>query len=107
MRPQCVLSLPLCLVFGLAGCGPEQPWVGAPPVEDNVLNERTGPADPCGAGRLQGLVGQPASNANVAALPGESRILYPDMAFNLNDFQQGRVTVRVDNSNVITSVRCG
>lgn len=94
-----------CLALGLAACGPAQPVVGPPPVESDLL-QTVGPGDPCGAGRLQGLVGQDASNANVAALPGGSRILYPDMTSG-PAFKADRITIRVDAGNRITAVGCG
>ena len=82
-----------------------QQVVGGPPAESNGL-QPVGPADPCGAGRLQGLVGQDAAAANSAALPAEYRILYPDMSAGTG-FVQDRVTIRVDGQNHITSVQCG
>ena len=100
-----ISGLAFCLAIGLAGCGPEQPVVGGPPAESNGL-QPVGPADPCGAGRLQGLVGQDAAAANSAALPAEYRILYPDMSAGTG-FKQERVTIRVDGQNHIMSVQCG
>jgi hypothetical protein len=104
MHPTGLAALPLCLVL-LLGCGPEPPVVGGPRAQGDLL-QTVGPADPCGAGRLQGLVGQDAAQANVAALPEMSRVLYPDMGDG-GPFMQQRVTIRVSNANTITSVGCG
>jgi hypothetical protein len=105
MRLSNVSGVVLSGALALGGCGPEQQVVGGPPAENSGL-QTVGPADPCGAGRLQGLVGQEARAANVAALPAESRILYPDMSAG-TAFRQDRVTVEVDNASRITGVRCG
>lgn len=104
-RPSRFPAAAACLALGLAACGPEQPVIGPPPAESNNLLT-VGPGDPCGAGRLQGLVGQDAGAANVAALPGGSRILYPDMASG-PAYKADRITIRVDAGNRITDVTCG
>ena len=62
--------------------------------------------DPCGAGRLQQLVGQGAEALNAAALPVELRIVYPG-AETGPAFRSDRVTVTVDELATITSVACG
>ncbi len=93
-----------CLAIGLAGCGEQQVAVGPPEESNNQMP--VGPADPCGAGRLQAMVGENAGAADSANYPGESRILYPGMSGG-PAFVQNRVTVRVDGENRITSVACG
>ena len=105
MRLSSACGLSLCLALALGACSPGQQVAGAPPEESNGL-QPVGPDNPCGAGRLQGLVGKSAADAYVAALPAGSRILYPDQSAG-PAFVQDRITVKVDSSNVITSVQCG
>jgi len=93
----------LLVLAGVAGCD-----TGAKPYLGDALGDGVfmGNADSCGAGRLQGLVGQDASAANGAAFAGEFRILYPDDAGGAM-YRPERTTVRVDAANRISKVQCG
>jgi len=93
----------LVVLAGVAGCD-----TGAKPYLGDALGDGVfmANADSCGAGRLQGLVGQDASAANGAAFTGEFRVLYPGEAGGAM-FRPERTTVRVDAANRISKVQCG
>jgi hypothetical protein len=102
MRPACSGA---CLALALAGCSPDPDAVGRP-MTPGTTQDRVFVGDPCGAGRLQSLVGQNAETLNAAALPVESRIVYPG-AETGPAFRSDRLTVIVDESATITRVECG
>ena len=97
----------LCLALALGACSPEpDPDAVGRPMTPGNLQDKVFVGDPCGAGRLQNLVGQNAEVLNAAALPVESRVIYPGAATG-PAFRSDRVTVTVDQSATITSIVCG
>jgi hypothetical protein len=95
-----------CLAIALAACSPDPDAVGRPMTATGLTGAYLPPVDPCGAGRLRGLVGQNAAALNSAALPAEYRIVYP---WNEGGgaFRAERLTVTVDASTTITRITCG
>jgi hypothetical protein len=97
----------LGLALALGACAPDPDAVGRPMTGAQSPGATyLVPGDTCGAGPLQNLVGQNAGALNAAALPVESRILYPDMPAG-GAFRSDRLTATVDDSDTITRIACG
>ncbi len=84
----------------LTACVPvtSPPDPGIDPVPDPAL-------DACGAGELQGLVGQPASVLTTMKFRLDTRILRPGMAVTM-DFRPDRLNIDIDAGEKITRVYC-
>jgi Peptidase inhibitor I78 family len=84
------------LLIGLAACvpvdAPEQPA----PIQGGT----------CGAGALQGLVGQPSTVLHVMKFAGPVRFIRPGMAVTM-DYRDNRLNIDIDASETITRVVCG
>ena len=83
------ICLVACLLV-LAGCG-QPPAAGA---------------GTCGAGRLGGWIGQPATALDEQYLPEEHRLVAPGMAVT-QDYRPNRLNVLLDRQGRITGFRCG
>lgn len=80
----------LVVAMGLAGC----------------VTETAEVADACGAGALQGLVGQPLAALDAVRVTGPLRVIAPGMAVTM-DFRADRLNVEHDAARVITRISCG
>jgi hypothetical protein len=67
--------------------------------------EGAGP-DGCGAGALQGLVGQSATVLQRMKFAGPTRILRPGMAVTM-DYSPDRLNIEIDGAGRIIRVQCG
>lgn len=76
----------------LAACQPSVP-------------EGVGP-ESCGAGALQGLVGQSATVLQTMKFAGPMRILRPGMAVTM-DYSPDRLNIEIDDAERIIRVQCG
>lgn len=65
---------------------------------------RSAPEGSCAAGEYQHLIGQDA--ANILVLPDPKRSVRPDEAVTL-DYVEERITVDLDETDVIVALRCG
>lgn len=63
-------------------------------------------ADACGAGALQGLVGQPSSVLAAMTFPAPTRVITPGMAVTM-DFREDRLNIEVNAAEAIARVFCG
>jgi hypothetical protein len=94
-RPK-MRAFTFCLIFaGLAACIPQPPR--PTPAE---------PADSCGAGPLQGLVGQPATVLHTMKFATEVRIIGPDTAVTM-DYSAARLNIAYDRAGKISRIFCG
>ncbi|MFN3723543.1 MAG: I78 family peptidase inhibitor [Paracoccaceae bacterium] len=59
----------------------------------------------CGAGALQGLVGQPASVLQTMKFGQETRIIRPDTAVTM-DYRADRLNIEIDRAERISRVHC-
>lgn len=84
----------LALALGLAAC--VEPAPEPAPM----------PEDACGAGALQGLVGQSATVLDTMKFAGPVRILRPGMAVTM-EFSPARLNILVDGREMIERVSCG
>ena len=89
------------MVLLLAGCVRIGPMAGP----------GTGPValligDRCGAGMVQGLVGQPFVVLADVDLPGALRVIYPGQEV-VSEVQATRLNAAVDGATRITRVYCG
>lgn len=65
----------------------------------------TGP-ESCGAGALQGLIGQSAEVLETMKFAAPTRILRPGMAVTM-DFSPDRLNIEIDGAERIVRVQCG
>lgn len=85
--------LTLLPVLVLAACvQPDQP--AQPPADDA-----------CGAGKYQGLVGQPASVLDNMTFPAGTRIIQPNSAVTM-DFRPDRMNVEISKNGRIDKLSC-
>jgi hypothetical protein len=84
----------LAAVTLVAACTPE----GTPPQDPTTPT--------CGAGALQGLVGQPAAVLETMKFAGPVRILRPGMAVTM-DYSAARLNIVIDAAERIERVECG
>ncbi|MHA6288379.1 I78 family peptidase inhibitor [Maricaulis sp. CAU 1757] len=73
--------------------------VGAAPVQPPVTGN-------CGMEDLQHFVGQPRVQVPATAFPGLYRVLGPDSVTTM-EYLPHRVTIRVDDRDVVESIACG
>jgi len=98
------------IMLAVAGCGPAVPSSNPPDpgagvgLSNSGLVERT--PDTCGLTGFQGLVGQPASAVNTIPSSQPVRIVAPGSIVT-TEYNPQRVNVDVNESNIITNVRCG
>lgn len=83
---------PVVLVWLLSACVPE---ASQPVAEDS-----------CGAGALQGLIGQGAGVLDGRQFTGPVRVVRPGMAMTM-DYNPARLNVQVDDKNLIERAFCG
>jgi hypothetical protein len=88
------------LPFVLAACVEGQ----SPP--DPGVAEPAPPIGSCGAGDLQGLVGQPQSVLQTMKFAGPVRIIQPGMAVTM-DYSEDRLNILINEAGMIESVTCG
>lgn len=63
-------------------------------------------ADACGAGALQGLVGQPDTVLQTMRFSQQVRVIRPGMAVTM-DFSPERLNIQIDREGRISRVSCG
>lgn len=117
-----VLSLAASAAL-LSGCvtgrgAPSQPPQMAPPASADTLPpmmpvEELGASDvrrpitgSCGMEALQEYVGRPRTSVAASVLPDNYRVLGPRSVVTM-DYQQDRLTVRIDARDRIESISCG
>lgn len=83
----------LLTLAGLAACVAATPPL--PPEQDS-----------CGAGQLQGLVGQPAAALQAMRFSQPLRVIGPDTMVTL-DYNADRLNIHVDEEEKISRVVCG
>ncbi len=103
---------------GLTGCGltgrgqvaPPQTVAELPPLgaaEDVQDSEVRAPiTGTCGMEDLQHYVGQPRLNVPHGAMPDTYRVVGPNSVVTM-DFRPDRLTIRVNESDVVESMACG
>lgn len=79
-------------LVALAACQPDMPQGAG--------------SDSCGAGALQGLVGQPATVLDSMKFASPTRILRPGMAATM-DYSPDRLNIEIDAAERIIRVQCG
>ena len=62
--------------------------------------------DTCGAKGLQGLIGQPSEVLDSMRFSQPVRVVRPGMAVTV-DFRADRLTVEIDDANLIRRLSCG
>ena len=67
--------------------------------------EKTAP-DSCGAGGLQGLVGQSEAALSAIRLPQPLRVLHPGQAVTM-DYSAARLNILIDSKGRVASLHCG
>jgi hypothetical protein len=60
----------------------------------------------CGMERVQHYVGQPRTEVPRSAMPDNYRVVGPDDAMTM-DYRPDRLTIRVDEQDVVESMACG
>lgn len=60
----------------------------------------------CGMENLQHYVGQPRVNVPRSAMPDNYRVVGPDTAVTM-DYRPDRLTIRVNENDVVESMACG
>lgn len=103
------LLLLMSLLPLLAGCT----GMAAPPSRDEapLPPKVTTGADSCGAGRVQDRVGRRFADPLGASMLEESgaaaiRVMHPGQAYTL-EYRADRLSVRLDEEGMITTIGCG
>lgn len=103
-----VVPMLAALALGLAACAAKPMHEQAPAAS---TPEAASPAHACDAGKVQALVGQPATAAAVARAKQDSgadsvRVTKPGQPATL-DYRHDRLNIEVDADNIATVVKCG
>jgi hypothetical protein len=103
------LLLLMSLLPFLAGCA----GMAAPPPRDEapLPPTVTTDADSCGAGRVQDRVGRRFADSLGDSMLAESgaaamRVMHPGQAYTL-EYRADRLSIRLDEDGVITTIGCG